>query len=170
MAADSLTGADILNGSLGPAELGTIPAVRATNSANQTIPDSTPTVISLDSEGFDTFNLHDAATNNSRLTAPITGVYQVNGRVRWASGTAGPRQLRVEKNLGLPLGKTIAVTRETASATDDLTQNVSTISLLAAGDYLELRVTQQNSTAASVDTIAETHVAPELSMAWIGPP
>ena len=94
VAADSLTGADILNGSLGPAELGTIPAVRATNSANQTIPDSTPTVISLDSEGFDTFNLHDAATNNSRLTAPL------RASTRSTAGCIGPAVRRAPDSFG----------------------------------------------------------------------
>jgi hypothetical protein len=45
---------------------------------------------------------------------------------------------------------------------------VSTISFLAAGDHVELRVTQQNPTATAVNTIADPHVAPELSMTWIG--
>ena len=165
---DSLTGTDILNGSLGPTELGTIPAARANNSANQTIAASTPTVISLDGEGFDTTNLHDTATNNSRLTAPVTGVYQINGRVHWDNDAAGVRQLRIEKNLGLPVAKTIAEAMDTASATDGLTQNVSTISHLSAGDYVELRVSQQNLTATAVDTLADPGFAPELSMAWIG--
>jgi hypothetical protein len=165
---DSLTGTDILNGSLGATEFGTIPAARANNSTNQTIAASTPTVISLDGEGFDTTNLHDTATNNSRLTAPMTGVYQINGRVHWDSGAAGLRQLRIEKNRGLPVAKTIAEAMDTASATDDLTQNVSTISHLSAGDYVELRVIQQNPTATAVDTLADLGFAPELSMAWIG--
>ena len=125
-------------------------------------------MISLDGEGFDTSNLHDTATNNSRLTAPVTGVYQINGRVHWESGVGGVRQLRIEKNLGTPPGKTIAEAMETAAATDEMTQNVSTISLLSAGDYVELRAIQQNPTATAVDTVAETHIAPELSMAWIG--
>src|SRR2546423_4471739 len=105
---ESLTGADILNGSLGPTEFGPIPAARADSSANQTIAESTPTVISLDGEGFDTTNLHDTAINNSRLTAPVAGVYQINGRVHWHTGAAGGRQLEIEKNRGLPLAKTIA--------------------------------------------------------------
>jgi hypothetical protein len=164
----SLTGTDIVNGSLGPTEFGTIPAARADNSATQTIAASTPTVISLDGEGFDTMNLHDTATNNSRLTAPIAGVYQINGRVHWDDGAAGVRQLRIEKNLGLPIGKTIAEAMDTAAATDELTQNVSTISRLSAGDYVELRVIQQNVSATTVDTLADPHISPELSMAWIG--
>jgi hypothetical protein len=168
VADDSLAGVDVLDGSLGPAELAAIPAARATNSSNQSIPASTPTTISLDTEGFDTTNLHDTATNDSRLTAPITGVYQINGRVRWASGTNGNRELRIEKDRGQPLGKTIAREIDTASATDDLIQDVSTISFLAAGDYVELSVTQQNLTATAVNTNADPHVAPELSMAWIG--
>ncbi len=139
----SLTGTDVLNGSLGAAELGAIPAARATNSANQTIAESTLTVIALDSEGFDTANLHDTATNNSRLTAPVTGVYQINGRVRWDNDAAGVRHLRIEKNLGSPSAKTIAEEMGMASAADDLTQNVSTISYLTAGDYVELRVIQE---------------------------
>jgi hypothetical protein len=166
---DSLTGTDILNGSLGATEFAPIAAARATNSADQAITESTPTVITLDSEGFDNSNLHDPVTNSSRLTAPVTGVYQINGRVHWDSGVAGVRQLQLEKNLGLPSGKTIAEAVDTTSATDELTQNVSTISRLATGDYIELRVIQQNGTATALDTVAETHVAPELSMAWVGP-
>jgi len=166
---DSLTGTDILNGSLGATEFAPIAAARATNSADQAIAESTPTGITLDSEGFANSNLHDPATNNSRLTAPVGGVYQINGRVHWDSGAAGTRQLRIEKNLGLPAGKTIAEALDTTSATDELTQNVSTISRLITGDYVELRVQQANGTATAVDTLAQNHVAPELSMAWIGP-
>ena len=64
---------------------------------------------------------------------------------------------------------TIAEALDTTSATDELTQNVSTISRLIPGDYVELRVQQANGTATAVDTLAQNHVAPELSRAWIGP-
>jgi hypothetical protein len=164
----ALTGTDVLNGSLGTAQFGTIPAARATNSVNQTIGESVPTVLLLDSEGFDTADLHDTATNNSRLTAPVTGVYQINGRVHWDNDAAGVRHLRIEKNLGLPNAKTIAEEMDTASAADDMTQDVSTISHLAAGDYVVLRVIQ-DFTGTSVDTLTDPHVAPELSMHWAGP-
>jgi hypothetical protein len=164
----SLTGAEVLNGSLGTAELGAIPGARATNTTNQTIAEATPTVISLGTEGFDTANLHDTTTNNSRLTAPVAGAYQINARVRWESGAAGVRTLRIEKNLGSPGAKTIAEEMSTASAPDRMTQNVSTISRLIAGEYVELRVIQ-SSTGTSVDTLAAPGIAPELSMAWVAP-
>jgi hypothetical protein len=164
----SLTGTEVLDGSLGTAELGAIPAARATNTANQTIAESTPTVISLGSEGFDTANLHDTTTNNSRLTAPVTGAYQINGRVRWESGAAGVRHLRIEKNLGSPGAKTLAEAMGTASAADRMAQNVTTISRLIAGEYVELRVIQDLS-GTPVDTLAAPGIAPELSMHWAAP-
>jgi hypothetical protein len=164
----SLTGREVLNGSLGTAELGAIPGARATNTANQAIAESTPTVISLSTEGFDTANLHDTTTNTSRLTAPVTGAYQINGRVRWESGAAGVRTLRIEKNLGSAGAKTIAEEMSTASTANRMTQNVSTIARLAAGEYVELRVIQ-SSTGTSVDTLAAPGIAPELSMAWVAP-
>ena len=56
----------------------------------------------------------------------------------------------------------------TASAADRMTQNVSTISRLMAGEYVELRVIQDPS-GTSVDTLAAPGIAPELSMHWAAP-
>ena len=167
VADDSLTGADILNGSLGPTEFGTIPAARATQLGK---PDHRRIYSDghlARQRGFDTASLHDTATNNSRLTAPVAGVYQINGQVHWDNDAAGVRQLQIEKNRGTGHAKTIAEEMETASDADDMTQDVSTISRLSAGDHVELRVVQ-TFTGTDVDTLAVPGNAPELSMAWIG--
>ena len=109
---------------------------RATNSANQTIPDSTPTVISLDSEGFDAANLHESVTNNSRLTASDHGRLPgqrssaLGQTARRGSVSCGSRRTSACRKQSQSPRRS-----DTASATDDLIQDVSRISLfwLAGG-------------------------------------
>jgi hypothetical protein len=66
----------------------------------QTINNSTETLVTWDDENFDSNGFHDNSTNNSRITIPSgkSGYYQVNYRGRWDDSTTGTRQLRLRKN------------------------------------------------------------------------
>jgi hypothetical protein len=68
--------------------------------AEQTINNSTETLVTWDDENFNSGGFHDNSTNNSRITIPAgkTGYYQVNYRGRWDDSTTGTRQLRLRKN------------------------------------------------------------------------
>jgi hypothetical protein len=48
----------------------------------QAIPNQTDTALVLDTERFDTANMHDnAAPNNTKLVAPVTGIYNISASV-----------------------------------------------------------------------------------------
>lgn len=61
------------------------PRARAFPSAVQSVPAATATAITLDLETFDTDNMHDLVTNNSRITINTPGVYIVKGKISWAA-------------------------------------------------------------------------------------
>ena len=69
----------------------------AYHSTTQSFGASTLTYISLNSEAYDTSTFHDNATNNSRLTVPVTGYYRIWGMV-WYATTSGTNYVLIDKN------------------------------------------------------------------------
>lgn len=59
---------------------------RVYNSANITVPDSTPTVMTFDNERYDYGGMHSTIVNTGRLTAPVKGVYAFTSALAMASG------------------------------------------------------------------------------------
>ena len=163
--ANSVGGSEVTNGSLGTGELShAIPAARVTRTSAQSIPDSLNTSLAFDQERYDAAGVHDNATNNSRLTAPVTGIYAVTAQFTWGgSAGAGSRFAGVMKN-----GSTLIARSQELAGDDD--QNITTQVLLAAGDYVEVVVLQ---TSGSSLTVAANGVAqqftPEFSMTWLAP-
>lgn len=172
VAGDSLGAADLASSSVGTSEiasgsLGTgafassIPAARVMNSADQSIADATATALSFDSERYDSAALHDTAVNNSRLTAPVTGIYEVTVNMLWDDSPTGSRVLRVLRNGASVLA---VATHPTVGSTG---QNLTTVARLAAGDYVEAYVSQDSGSALSV--LESGDYSPEFSMTWLAP-
>ena len=59
-------------------------AARAFNSGNLSITSGTATIITLDSERWDTDTIHNASSNTGRLTATTAGRYQITGHIELA--------------------------------------------------------------------------------------
>jgi hypothetical protein len=154
-------------GTVGTSETGTIPAVRVFNTANQNIPSSTVTALSFDSEQFDTAGLHSTSTNPDRLTAPVDGIYQVNGWIQLAFGGtidgASLSAIILASN-----GSRVAESEAINPATNTVL-NLSGLLRLNAGDSVQLNVATDNSTPAAALGNA-TAGLPAFSMAWVGPP
>lgn len=111
-------------------------------SADQSIATGSPEVLlTFDSEYYDTASMHDTVTNNSRLVAPVTGVYDLSVSVSFAAQSTGNRYFLVRKNAaGSPAGGTL-VMLETQAATVSPTSSVMGNSqkvYLNAGDYVEV--------------------------------
>jgi hypothetical protein len=68
---------------------------RVYKSTTQTI-SSTLTAVTFDLENYDTNSYHDNTTNNTRLTVPSTGYYEIKGSAPTATNTAFRAQLRVD--------------------------------------------------------------------------
>lgn len=138
------------------------PACRVYNDAAISIPDNTVTLLTFNQERYDTANIHSTASNTGRLTAPITGIYDIFGHIAYAANSTGTREILIRLN-----GATyIAVHDETGpSATLTHQQSISTHWLLNAGDYVEL-IAYQNS-GGSLNVTSTSAYTPEFGMTWI---
>jgi hypothetical protein len=122
-------------------------SVRVRHSVDQSITDTTWTVLAFNTEAFDTDTMHDNVTNNSRLTATTAGKYLIIGLVEWQANVTGVRGFRITKN-----GTTIiaAANGLPNSAADDHQRHISTIIDMAATDYVTLSVLQKSGGALNV--------------------
>jgi hypothetical protein len=138
---------------------------RAYNSANLSLNNNTITVLTLDSERWDSDTIHDTSSNTSRLTCKTAGKYIVTGNVSFASNATGERVAYINLNgaTNAAISKTNAA--QTASAPTVLT--VTTIMDLAVNDYLELAALQNS--GGSLNVLNAANYSPEFSMVWMGP-
>jgi hypothetical protein len=161
----------IAAGAVSPSKIGTIPAVKATKDpafpgVNQSIPNNTVTALTFDFDTFDTAGLHDPSTNNTRLTAPIRGVYQVTAGVEWESNANGSRQLAVYRNgVNAGFGDHLGSSQMPASADGPTMQTVSELVTLTPGQFVEAAVLQTS----GGDLNARFHRTTFLAMHWVGP-
>src|SRR5438034_739958 len=138
-AGGALTGSypspSLAGGAVTPSKFGVIPAARLNRPSNQTFSTGSVTPVGFNSEIYDNSGMHDNVTNNSRLRAPIAGIYAVSAGFDWSSG-GGERYADILKN------GTTAITQLWQNATSSgLTEmNLSSDVNLAAGDFVELRV------------------------------
>jgi hypothetical protein len=153
----------IANKAVTPSKLATVPAARATNSAPVPIPDSVITALPLDAESFDTANLHSNTVDNTRLTAPIDGIYVIGGHVSWPSGT-GDRAIFLAVTAGITFARVAATSGPAYGA--EAKQTVSAVYKLNAGDYVELEAQQASGLT---ESIQKTDSSPSLEMTWVGP-
>lgn len=160
---DSVGTSEVIDGSLGTSELSSaIPAARVTNSADESTRHHIGESLPFDSERYDTAGMH-STTNNSRLTAPVKGVYAVSASVTWSSDPDGSRFVGLKKN-----GDTfVAAQTQPAIAGYPTDQEVSHQVLLQQGDYVEVRVHQYSGNALAVLKFPQN--SPEFSMTWLAP-
>jgi hypothetical protein len=117
------------------------------SATTQSIADSTFTILNFNTESYDTNTYHDNSTNNSRLTIPTTGYYNLTAYVTFEGNTNGGRIVQIYKN------GTTALTYFSGNYggfTSD-TSFLTTINVNAtAGDYFEVRVRQSSGGALGV--------------------
>jgi hypothetical protein len=176
IAPGAVSGASILNGTIGSADLGaasvapanlaTIPTARVRRTTGQSIPDNTPTPINFTTETWKTVSImHSNIVANSRLTAPIDGVYLITASVLWQGSNVGRRTLFLEVN-GT---KAVAGQGETPPDSNQFTQSATTAYKLSAGDFVRVEVSQNRGSPLSIDTVSANELSPEFSMTWLGP-
>lgn len=68
------------------------------NNANQSVPNNTLTLITHNSESFDTDGMHDTVTNNSRLYARTAGYYTISGTLSFVTNGTGTRGIQIRLN------------------------------------------------------------------------
>ena len=138
-------------------------SARVFNSADISVPPLNPgewQTLTFDSERWDTGQLHDTAANPGRLKAPIEGKYYIFAHITWQSpiGT-GFWGVRLRLN-----GKTVIAeqTVPNPSAPFGISMSVGTVYALAANDYVEAQVFQNNGGALAIRHIPAT--SPEFGM------
>ncbi len=134
---------------------------RVYNNANISVPDNTLTLLTYNSERWDTDTIHDNSTNPGRLTCKTAGVYLINVSVEFASNSAGVRLLRLRVNGSTTIGEIYLPA--TAGAVRFF---VSTIYSLAVDDYVESLVYQDSTV--SLNVLVSGNRSPEFMMQRIG--
>jgi hypothetical protein len=187
----SIASSEIGTGAVGPSEIGTgavgasevadeslgtaefassIPAAKVTATAGQTIPNNQFRTLNFNSERYDTAGMHSLTSNNSRLTAPVTGIYAITVNIRWDDSGFGDRQLTLVKSGG-PTPGTIGLAREAKNGSgppqDAPYQNISTVARLTAGEFVEASVVQGS--GFNLALRKEVEMSPEFSMTWLAP-
>ena len=135
------------------------PMCRVKQTSGQVVNDATNATLAFDAEDFDTDAMHDNATNNSRITINTAGVYLVIASVRYTAGISDDTRISILKN-----GSNVGIDERGPNNTRSGMQVMGYYDL-AAADYLEAQVYQNNSvnTARTIDTPFTF-----LSAAWIG--
>jgi hypothetical protein len=163
---------EIGNGEIGPVDRAAAPGARVSRphdgancSGGQSIADATDEALLFSAEEFDQDGTHiaDPACVNplrSRLTAPLTGLYEIGAGVEWPSNNAGTRTLEVRKNALEPL----ATERTDAVSGAATVQTVQTLAHLEEGEFVEAVVRKTGGGSLTVS-------GPQayLSLAWLGP-
>jgi hypothetical protein len=72
------------------------PGCRLYHSADQSIPNDSPTIVAFDSEQWDRGDLHSTVTNNSRITINQTGKWAIGGNVVYAANNNGRRMMLLQ--------------------------------------------------------------------------
>lgn len=111
-----------------------------TQSAAQSISNTTQTDLTFDTESFDTDAYHSTSSNTARITIPSGkgGYFLVTARVSYASNSTGTRGLWLRKN-----GTEVATCFTQPVATSDITTvQINQVMALAVGDYITMNAYQ----------------------------
>lgn len=123
---------------------------RVYKSANQSINNTTDTLLTWNAETFDNNTMHDNSTENSRITATTAGVYLFKAQVAFASNATGLRQCHFRKN-GTDA---LAYVQLPAANGDRTTIQVATIVELSATDYVDVVAGQNSGGALNIEGAA----------------
>jgi hypothetical protein len=164
LADGAVTGSKIAAGAIDVSKVAnSVPAAHVTNSAAETITDQVAEVLTFNQERYDTADMHSDA-QSSRLTAPVTGIYEVSANIIWAVDATGGRDVYLRKNGS---AANLVADQQGFASTGALGQSVSAVVRLEAGDYVEVAVTQTSGGNLNVTKTAEG--SPEFSMTWLAP-
>ena len=114
-----------------------VQATKVTQSAGQSISNSTLTALAFDTESYDIGGWHDNSTNNSRITVDYTGYARIWGRVGYTAASNGRYAIILYKN-----GSEIDRIDLQQGAVSAQVIGYSNFISVASSDYLELYVFQ----------------------------
>lgn len=108
--------------------------------------------ITFDSERWDTDNIHDTVTNNSRLTCNTPGLYYIFGHIAFVSSPdERARGLHIQLNGNS--SQVIARQKYKNASGQYCDMSVSTVWELSSGDYVELQAQQQSGATLNISKV-----------------
>ncbi|GAI68621.1 unnamed protein product [marine sediment metagenome] len=137
---------------------------RVYHDADQAIPISTDTILSFNSQRYDTDSIHDPVTNNSRLSCKTAGKYIITLNVTWQQDPVG-----VSMAMEILLNGSTLIARtwdRTVGSADGYGQVLTTLYDLSVDDYVEARVFQTSPSILNIESRA--NCSPEFMMQRIG--
>jgi hypothetical protein len=162
--ANSVGTRQLVNGGVRAEDIGKLPSVYAfTRDPAQPLSDGTFAAVRLEQEIFDVGGMHSPGSEDSRLVAPRTGTYVVEGTAVFGAGGAcggSPRVALIQRHLRG--GGTVDVDHVNSDTRcSELTRvHAGGVVRLKSGDYLELLALQRSATSVPV--------AGNLSAAYVG--
>lgn len=141
-----------------------MPSARIFHSVDQTIPATTFTYLTFDSELWDDGGFHSPAAP-TRLTIPQTGLYAVGCCARFLTAVQANASCAIRQNGN----QTIAYESHFISATGwaGAGFNLHTTMRFLAGDYLQIQV--YNAAAGNKDIAADQLYSPHFWIVYLGP-
>jgi hypothetical protein len=129
----------------------------------QSLTDSTPANIAIDTEVIDSDSGHSNTTNNYRYTPTVPGTYLVIGTVAFNSNTTGYRRAFVYKN-GVVTTAGGAQAMQTQNVTA-ATQTATLVSMNGTTDYVAVVGVQDS--GAALNTYSSSGFASSLIVIWV---
>lgn len=143
------------------------PCCRVTHNAAQSITDAAEITVAFNVEVFDPAGMHSTVTNNSRITFNDAGVYVVTfGGELVAAADYTLITVRFVANGTTNIARAAIGTVANATQTPGL--HLATIYKFAAGEWVDVRVLQDNTASAARNLLASTGLSPMFSAAWVG--
>ena len=136
----------------------TFVGVAVKKTATQGTNNTTFTLLTWNSEDYDTDGFHDNSVNNQRITIPAGkgGKYLVSGIIGWEPNATGVRIVNLRKNGS---SVTYVVALPAGPVSDFTTLPFSYVIEVVATDYLELNVYQSSGGALNVQTESRFQVS-----------
>jgi hypothetical protein len=144
-----------LNGTLGyvpiyPAAKVQTFCARVERTSNQSINNNSATFIQFTTESYDYGSMVDLGADNTKITAPIAGVYTVTAYIEFAGNATGYRQMYVNSG-----GGSVQEVNSSITVHYTLLANVGALNLsgavqLAANDYIKMTFYQNSGGALNV--------------------
>lgn len=136
------------------------------SAAAQSIPNTTWTSLTWDTEDDDSVDGHSTSSNPSRYTAVYAGWYLVNGVYAAAANATSKRMTRWAVNGTAVTSTMVALPPVTVAANGTACPAVGKLVYLGIGDYVELQAWQGTGGALLTD-VAFTDGQSGMSVLWI---
>jgi hypothetical protein len=130
----------------------------ATNSATQSISNNTDTILTFNSEDFDTNTFHSTSSNTDRMTIPTgyAGYYRVSYEAYWDDNSTGYRDISLNKN-----GTLVKAYRNNVSGRSIAILHY--VINLAVADYITISVLQNSGGSLNIN-----NQTAQFSIQWLG--